>query len=514
MNFLSLIELKNFNVFPEYFLGISALYILVIIVLVSYNIYGLIIQKALSESIGLILLLTCYIILNDDIGYSKDGFEMYSTFGFYKTFITDYLAFFTKFIICFFSSIYFFMIADFLKDYKLTFFEYLLILLLAVLGLMLLCSSNDLLTGYLSIELVSLSSYILSAWKKTSNYSAEAGLKYLVTGAISSAFFLFGSSFIYAYTGTLSIVDFFVILSNEGWFNLVEANKIFEPFLEIGLVFVMFSLSIKLALAPFHVWSLDVYEGSPTISTFFFAVITKLSFFVFLIRISYIAAFKYYDIWQFYLIIVALLSVFIGSFAGLRQRKLKTLLAYSSVSHMGYTLLAFSASSMFGVEAVLFYLIIYMISGLGMWFTILATQINRKRYTDKHSKELGDLVLLRKSNSALAFSLTLTMFSIAGIPPLVGFFAKIEVFMAILQSKYYFLALLVILCSIVSTFYYIRIVKILYFETSNVGQLYNPLKSSKTTLFSVFIFLLLFLFLNPTILYLMIYKVVLCSFVV
>jgi NADH-quinone oxidoreductase subunit N len=378
--------------------------------------------------------------------------------------------------------------------------------------LMLLCSSNDLLTAYLSIELISLSSYVLAPFKKTSSYSAEAGVKYLVTGAISSAFFLLGSSFMYAYSGTINISDFWVIMSDEGWFSDSEALYLFEPLLEIGMTFIVFSLFIKLALAPFHVWSLDVYEGSPTISTFFFAVITKLSFFVFLVRISYVAALKYYEAWQFYGIVIALFSVFVGSFGGLRQRKLKTLLAYSSVSHMGYALLAFSAGSRFGAEMLLFYLVIYMLSGLGVWFIILATRINRKRYTDKFSKELGDLALLRKSNPALAISLALTMFSIAGIPPLVGFFAKMGVFLSILHAKYYFVALLAILCSVVSTFYYIRIIKILYFENLLVGKLYYPITTSKSVLFSVLIFSLLFLFVNPAFLYLLVYKVILCSF--
>ena len=513
MSFSNLVELKNFNVFPEYFIGISALYILIVIVLISYNVYGLLIQKALSECIGLTLFLACYLILNDDLVFSGYGFELYSALGFSGAAITDHFAFFTKLMVCFFAALYFFIIASFLKEHKLTSFEYLLILLFAVLGLMLLCSSNDLLTAYLSIELISLSSYVLAAFRKSSSYSAEAGIKYLVTGAISSAFFLLGSSFMYAYSGTVNISDLGLIMSNESWFTVNKTNELLEPFLEIGVAFIIFSLFIKLALAPFHVWSLDVYEGSPTISTFFFAVVTKLSFFVFLVRISYNGAFKYQDTWQFYGVLIALLSVFVGSFGGLRQRKLKTLLAYSSVSHMGYALLAFSAGSHFGAEMLLFYLVIYMLSGVSVWFVILATRVNRKRYTDKFSKELGDLALLRKSNPGLALSLTLSMFSVAGIPPLIGFFAKMGVFLSVLHAKYYFVALLAILCSVVSTFYYIRIIKILYFENLLVGQLYYPLVSSKTTLFSASIISLLFLFINPTLLYLVVYKVILCSFI-
>ena len=512
MSFSNLVELKTFNVFPEYFIGISALYIFVVILLITYNVYGLVVQKALSECIGLILLLTCYLILNDDSVFSSNSLELYSILGFYKFVVTDYFELFTKFMVCFFSALYFFIIADFLKEHKLTSFEYLLILLFAVLGLMLLCSTNDLLTAYLSIELISLSSYVLAAFKKTSSYSAEAGVKYLVTGAISSAFFLLGSSFIYAYGGTVTITDFWLITSNKAWFNGTENFYLLEPLIEIGLTFIVLSLFIKLSLAPFHIWSLDVYEGSPTISTFFFAVITKLSFFVFLVRITYIAAFKYSDVWQFYIIVIALLSVFVGSFGGLRQRKLKTLLAYSSISHMGYALLAFTAGSRFGTEMLLFYLVIYMLSGLGVWFVIFATKLNKKRHTGKFSKELGDLSLLRKSNPAFALSLTLTMFSIAGIPPLAGFFAKMGVFLTVLHAQYYFVALLAILCSVVSTFYYIRIIKILFFENLLVGKLYYPLMTDKTSLFSILIFLLLFLFINPTLLYLIVYKAVLYSF--
>lgn len=511
MIFSNLVELKTFNVFPEYFVGISALYTLIVIVLVSYNVYGLVAQKAVSECMGLILLLTCYLTLNNDLVFVERGFNLYPMLGFYKSFINDYLAFATKLAICLFSSLFFFIVADFLKDYKLISFEYLLILLFAVLGLMLLCNSNDLLTAYLSIELVSLSSYVLASFRKTSSYSAEAGIKYLITGAISSAFFLFGSSFIYAYSGTINITNLLLITSSEAWFENSDLFCSIEPLLEIGLTFIIFSLFIKLALAPFHVWSLDVYEGSPTISTFFFAVITKLSFFVFLVRICYIVVFKYCDAWQFYSTIIAFFSIFVGSFGGLRQRKLKTLLAYSSVSHMGYALLAFSAGSKFGLEMLLFYLAIYMLSGLGLWFIILVTRINRKHYVDKFSKEIGDLALLRKSNPALALSVALTMFSIAGIPPLVGFFAKIGVFLSVLHAKYYFVALLALLCSVISTFYYIRIIKLLYFENLLVGKLYWPITTSKTSLFSISTFLLLFLFINPTSLYLVVYKVILCS---
>lgn len=570
MNLYNLIELKTFNIFPEYFLGISALYMLIVVVLISYNVLGLIIQRSISDCIGLIMLLACYLIINDDLLFCSSDSGFYSSLGFYKSVVTDFFGFFTKFIVCFFSAVYFFVIADFLKEYKLTSFEYLLILLFAVLGLLLLCTNNDLLSAYLSIELISLSSYLLASFKKNSSYSVEAGIKYLIIGSISSAFFLLGSSFIYASVGTIYLNDiwsFFVdktwlfaqtkntlwqemcMLSNSGptqeyldnlhlysyinWEGVVilnyaiklfrfknffsnlsllsECSEFLEPFIEIGLTFIVFSLFIKLALAPFHLWSLDVYESSPAISTFFFAVITKLSIFVFLTRICY-STMHFKESWQFYSIIVSLLSVFVGSFGGLRQKKLKTLLAYSSVSHMGYGLLAFSTSRQFGIEMLLFYLVTYMLSGIAVWFIILAVRENKNHYPNKFNKELGDFVLLRKSNPALAVSLSIAMFSIAGIPPLIGFFAKLGIFLSILYVDYYIVALLAVLCSVVSTFYYIRIIKILYFENILVGKLYYPIKTNKIFFFTASIFALFLLFLNPTLIYIIIHNVVWRSF--
>ena len=510
MNWLYLIELKSFSVFPEYFVGISILYILLVLVLISYNVYGLIIQKSISECIGLTLLLSCYLILNDDLLLSIPVLGLFHITCFYKAISMDSFGEFTKLVVCFFSSIYFFIISDFLKTHRLTALEYLIIVLFAVLGLMLLCTSNDLLTAYLAIELVSLSSYILATFKKTSSYSIEAGIKYLVTGAIASAFFLLGSSFLYAFTGSIYITDFEWILFNDSW--LIVNHSAIESSVDIGLTLIIFSLFIKLALAPFHMWSLDVYEGSPTISTFFFAVITKLSFFVFLIRICYTATIYYQDSWKFYAVIIGFFSIFVGSFGGLRQKKLKTLLAYSSVSHMGYSLLAISSSSLVGIEMLIFYVVVYMLAGIATWFIIISLRLNNKLYPNKLNKELGDLILLRKANPALAISFALIMFSIAGIPPLIGFLAKLGVFLSILHVQYFIIALFSIICSVISTFYYIRIIKVLYFENFLTGKLYYPITTNKTILFSLTVFCLIFFFLNPTLLYLIIHKSVWYSF--
>lgn len=522
----SLVFLQSFTVFPEYFVSVSIIYVLVVVVLITYNVYGLMIQKALSECMALILLMACYLIINDDL----INFSIFN-----NSIINDYFGFFTKIIVCFSSAMFFLIIANSLKEQKLTSFEYLSILLFAVLGLMLMCSSNDLLTAYLAIELSSLAFYLLAAFKKTSSYSIESGIKYFITGAVSSAFFLLGSSFIYGLTGSINFNDFFDLFECSmlyeypyhmyydyfdnhipelvwiiWWVMTHELPELFDySFVELGLSLILFSLFIKLALAPFHLWSLDVYEGSPTSSTFFFAVIGKLSIFVLLVRLCYDSFFSLKSCWQFYSIWIGIFSIFVGCFGGLKQRKLKTLLAYSSTSHMGYVLLAFSTGTYLGIQMLFFYLIIYIIAGLSTWFIVLSIRVKQKGISKKYNKELGDFMLLKSSNSALALSFALTMFSLAGIPPMIGFLTKMSVFLSVVGISYYTIALFSVLFSVVSTFYYIRIIKILYFENVLVGKLYYPINNNKILLLSFFVIALIFLFLNPTLLYLLNYKVIL-----
>lgn len=502
LSLFSLVSLKALTVLPEYFISISLIYILTVVFLITYSIYSLILQKAVSETLVFVLVMACYLIVNDDL-------LVLNFLTFNNSIVNDYFAFFTKFVICATAAVYFLFIADSLKYQRLTSFEYLLVLLFAVLGLMLLCSSNDLLTAYLAIELSSLAFYILAAFKKTSNYSVEGGIKYFVTGAVSSAFFLFGSSYIYGTSGTINFTDladlFSLVCSKSALYN----GAFDYSFIELGLSLILFSLFIKLALAPFHLWSLDVYEGSPSSSTFFFAVVTKLSIFVLLVRICYLSFFNLHACWQFYSLWVGVFSIFVGSFGGLKQRKLKTILAYSSTSHMGYALIAFSTSTFEGVQMLLFYLVIYMISGLCVWSILSFLRLRRISFEQKHNKELGDLALLKNSNAALAFCFSLAMFSIAGIPPMVGFLAKMSIFLSVVGVSFYFIALISILFSVVSTFYYIRIIKVLYFENLLVGKLYHGIDTKKPAVLSFLIFLLLFLFLYPTVLYLNNYKTIL-----
>lgn len=293
---------------------------------------------------------------------------------------------------------------------------------------------------------------------------------------------------------------------NNGSFS----ESLFEySFVEFGLALILFSLFIKLALAPFHLWLLDVYEGVPLSSAFFFAVLTKLSIFVLLTRLCYNSFVAFKSCWQFYSLVIGLFSVFVGSFGGLKEKRLKALLAYSSISHMGYALVTFSMSTFLGIQMLLFYLFIYMLSGLSIWCVIVLLVLKKPRFEHKYSKELSDLTLLKKSNKVLAIALSLSIFSVAGIPPLVGFLAKLNVFLAVMGDSFYIIGLVTILCSIVSTFYYVRIIKVFYFESILIGKLYYPIKTAKTVLLGLLVFLLLFFFINPTFLYLINYKIIL-----
>jgi len=507
---------KEIGLLPELFLGVSLIYLVLhgTFLSVSKN-YPLLQISNLYLSV-LVLSMVCFLLVNDSL-------EALDSSIFNNTVVTDYLGYSSKLLLgisCIFCLL---IIQQYVLDQKQNNFEYILLFLFAILGIFLLCSSNDLITAYLAIELQSLAFYVLAAFKKNSTFSADAGLKYFILGAFSSSLFLFGSSIIYGVTGTTNFEDFkdlFFGISpghtslvsglNEGNVPIYFEAPFDTSLLNFALVFILASLFFKLALAPFHLWSPDVYEGSLSSSTFFFAVVPKLGIFVLMLRIFYYSFYCFIDNWRYYVVIIAILSIVIGSFVGLEQRKLKSLLAYSSISHMGYSLLAFTTGTFEGIQMLLCYLIIYMCSGLCIWSIFLLTRL-KLGYVQKQNKDLTDFVLLSKSNKTLAIFLTTVLLSVAGFPPMIGFLVKIGVFLASIESSMYFIALISILCSVISTFYYIRIVKILFFEKVLVGKLYYPIKTQRAVIVTLLFYFLLFLFINPTLLYLFSQKISLVS---
>jgi len=306
--------------------------------------------------------------------------------------------------------------------------------------------------------------------------------------------FLLGTSLIYGATGTTNFEDykdlFFYSFSEVIFFKLNPLINI----LSLGFIFISISIFFKLALAPFHIWSPDIYEGSLTSSTIFFAIVPKISLFCLLVRFFQYSFYGFIDNWRYCVVIIAILSIIVGSFAGLEQRKIKSLLAYSSISHMGYSLLAFSTGTLEGIQALFSYLIIYLLSGLCIWYIFLTLRL-KNNYLYKGNKELSDFTMLAKSNNVIAVFFATVLLSLAGFPPLIGFYVKLNIFLTVIESTMYFAATISIICSVISTFYYIRIIKVLYFEKSLVGNLYYPVTYKNALIIGIcFFFIYKFIF--------------------
>ena len=502
---------KEIQLLPEIFLGISIIYLILHGTFLSNNNKYLLIQNSVLHLNVLIVILFCFLLTNNSA--QLNDFQIWN-----GTIVVDYLGYFSKSLIAIISIACLLMLQNYLTIQKINYFEYSVLILFALLGIFFICSSNDLITAYLSIELQSLAFYIMAAFKKDSAFSVDAGLKYFILGAFSSGLLLFGSSILYGVSGTTNFEDlknlFFLLdskydnLYGTESYNVLKQGFIDKGLIQLALSFIFVSLLFKLAIAPFHLWSIDVYEGSPSSSTFFFAVIPKLAIFILIIRIFYLSFFEYTVKWQYYIVILAMLTIIVGSFAGLEQKKLKSLLAYSSISHMGYTLIAFTTGTFEGIQMLFCYLFLYMIAGLCLWSIFLVLRLKYK-YVKKQNKDLADLNLLSKSNNILALFFSVVLLSIAGLPPMIGFLVKIGIFLVAIEASMYFVAIISILCSVISTFYYIRILKIMFFENNAVGKLYYPIKSHTSIIIVCVFYFLFFLFINPTLVYLFSYKVAL-----
>lgn len=592
---------KEIVIFSELFLGISIIYLVLHCTFLSVQKKYPLIQASVLQLSVLVLFFSSYLVFNEHLSVLESSYLN-------NTFVMDYVSVSSKIIIGSLSIFCLLMMQPYVLNQKINNFEYFLLILFSILGLFLLCSSNDFLTAYLALELQSLSFYVLAAFKKNSTFSVDAGIKYFILGAFASSMFLFGSSLLYGVTGTVCFDDFNslfisvlpgqsnIITTSDYIASVSECVKVVEELglvsyveptlqnldvtvstfdqalthstagssvssvlecvqiveelglvgyteptlqnsdfmvsaldlalmnntfsvgsllgdstvfdgnlIKFALVFIMIGLFFKLTIAPFHVWAPDVYEGSPTSSTFFFSVVPKLAIFVLLLRIFYYSFYGFIDSWRYFIVLVVVFSIIVGSFGGLEQRKLKTLLVYSTISHMGYSLIAFSAGTFESMQMLLSYLIVYSFSGLCVWSIFLATRL-KNNYFQKQNKDLTDLVLLGKSNYMLAIFFTTVLFSVAGFPPMIGFLVKMGIFVTAIESSMYFVALISILCSVVGTFYYIRIIKILYFEKVLVGKLYYPINSQSSVIITSLFFLLIFLFINPTLLFLISYK--------
>jgi NADH-quinone oxidoreductase subunit N len=419
---------------PEMFMGASVLLLVLM---------GAVLGE---KSYSLVRGLTLFVLVVAGALVVLGGGQTVEAFG--GSFISDGFAQFMKIATLVGSAAALLLSDAYLLSTKRRAFEFPLLVLISTLGMMLMISAHDLIALYLGLELSSLSLYVVASFDRDSVKSTEAGLKYFVLGALSSGMLLYGASLIYGMTGSVSFSGIAIALKSGAGIGVI-----------FGLAFVLAGLSFKISAVPFHMWTPDVYEGSPTPVTAFFAVAPKTAAVALLVRVVEQAFPSISGQWQQIIVFVAISSMVLGAFAAIGQKNIKRLLAYSSIGHIGYVLVGISSGTVDGVAGVAIYMVIYLVTTLGAFACVLSMQRDGHYYED-----IDDLAGLSKTNPALAFALAMIMFSLAGIPPLAGFFAKWYVFAAAVNSGLYALAVIGVVASVVGAYYYLRIVKIIYFD--------------------------------------------------
>jgi NADH-quinone oxidoreductase subunit N len=359
-------------------------------------------------------------------------------------------------------------------------FEFPVLVLLATTGMLMMISANDLIALYVGLELQSLSLYVVAAFDRRSARSSEAGLKYFVLGALSSGMLLYGASLIYGFTGSTLFTDIAAAVQPSG----ANLGLIF------GLVFLMTGFAFKISAVPFHMWTPDVYEGAPTPVTAFFAAAPKLAAMALTVRTLFAAFPSVTHEWQQIVTFLAIASMALGSFAAIGQRNIKRLMAYSSIGHMGYALVGLAAGTAEGVQGVIVYLAIYLAMTLGTFACILAMRRHGRMVED-----IDQLAGLSNTSPTMAFLLAMLLFSLAGIPPLAGFFAKFYVFLAAINAGLYALAVIGVLLSVVGAYYYLRIVKIMYFDAP--AERFEPMPGLLAAVLGASGLFILFYFVYP-----------------
>tara|TARA_Y100001970_G_C14236751_1_gene862303 strand:+ start:769 stop:2187 length:1419 start_codon:yes stop_codon:yes gene_type:complete len=325
--------------------------------------------------------------------------------------------------------------------------EYPILILSSILGMLVMISSNDLIVFYIGLELQSLALYVLASFNRDNILSTESGLKYFILSALSSGLLLYGCSLIYGFAESTNF--------NE----IINSTSVDNFGLTFGVVFILVGLAFKISAVPFHMWAPDVYQGSPTSVTILFAILPKIAALTVFIRFLYVPFVNMSDQWQSIIIFISIASMILGAVAAIGQKNLKRLIAYSSIGHMGYALAGISTNTNLGIQSSITYISIYLAMNLAFFSCLFMLRRN-----DKYYENIEDLSGLSRNHPILSFSFLIIMFSLAGIPPLAGFFAKFYIFMAVIEEQLYFLAIVGLLSTVVAAFYYLRIIKIIYFD--------------------------------------------------
>ena len=458
--------MENLNlILPEIFISLSIMFLLILGV---YKKEG---SKLILNISLLVLLITAIITFNETFAISRITL-------FNDSVVIDYMASLMKIITLLGAFLALIISSSYLKTFKIFKIEYPILILSSVLGMMVMISSNDLMVFYMGLELQSLALYVLATFNRDQLKSSEAGLKYFVLSALSSGLLLYGCSLIYGFSGSTN----FNIISNQ-----LNSN---EYVLTFGIVFILVGLAFKISAVPFHMWAPDVYQGSPTTVTLFFTMVPKIAALTVFIRFLYVPFLNLIDQWQMIIVFLSIASMLFGAIAAIGQTNIKRLIAYSSIGHIGYTLAGLATGSNEGIQSSIVYISIYIIMNLALFSCLLMLKRNNEYY-----EEIEDLSGLSKNHPLLSLSLLIILFSLAGIPPLAGFFAKFYIFKAVLEQSMYFLAIVGLLSTVVAAFYYLRVIKIIYFdkEKEKYDQDHNIwLKFSLT--FSTILILLYFVF--------------------
>ena len=426
--------MENINfIFPEIFISLSIMFLLL---------FG-VFKKNSSSIVYSLTIITLIIALGLIINFPKDQ-EINLLNNSYKI---DQLSIFMK-VITIVSGIFVLVSSyNYTKLEKISNIEYSILILCSILGMLVMIGSYDLMVFYIGLELQSLSLYVLAAFNRNKKKSSEAGLKYFVLSALSSGLLLYGCSLIYGFSGS---TNFYLI--SESIFSSENGNV-------FGLVFILVGLAFKISAVPFHMWAPDVYEGSPTSVTLFFAVVPKVAALTVFIRFLYVPFVNLIDQWQMIIIFLSLASMIFGAVAAIGQKNLKRLIAYSSIGHMGYALAGLAVGTNSGIQNSIIYICIYLIMNLGVFCCLFMMKRN-----DQFFDNMEDLSGLSKNHPIISLSLLVLLFSLAGIPPMAGFFAKFYIFISVIEESMYFLAIVGLISTVVSAFYYLRIIKIIYFD--------------------------------------------------
>jgi NADH-quinone oxidoreductase subunit N len=423
-------------VLPELFLAVAGMALLIVGVLRGNSA-----TKPVSWAVMWSFVIAAFFLLGN-------SWDRTTLFG--DMFVLDQFSRFMKLVILLGLTASVALSVRYLYQENMARFEFPLLILFAGIGMMLMVSANNLLALYVGLELQSLSLYVLAAFHRDHAKSAEAGMKYFVLGALASGMLLFGCSLMYGFAGTLDYAGIDAALSGV---------KGTEMGMVIGLVFILAGIAFKISAVPFHMWTPDVYEGSPTAVTALFAIVPKVAAMAVLMRLLFGPLGSAVDQWQQVIWFLAAASMFIGAFAGIAQDNIKRLMAYSSIGNMGYALMGVAAGTENGAGAVIVYMTLYMIMSAGVFGIILMMRRNAMA-----AENISDLSGLSRTNPAMAYALVILLFSMTGIPPMAGFFGKLMVFQAAMAAELYTLAVIGVLSSVVAAFYYLRIIKVMFFD--------------------------------------------------